>query len=150
MGTTLGSFIARRFFAIATSCIYRKSGESKAHARKPGLHTSIRVHAKSGPKGLSEEGWLICNRACISQVKPSLHLLQDFRSLLKMMPPFGLSLKTYTHNICNSGLSEAKDWHDLCVRSVATAQIVTRAIIRLKQLLDFLFCSSSNLQQKSL
>ena len=70
---------------------------------KARLHTSIRVLAlKSGPKGLSEEGWLICNRAHMSQVKPSLHLLRDFRDLLQMLPPFDRSLKTYSHNICEA------------------------------------------------
>ena len=97
------SRLSMPFYSHHSSLLNIESPAGGRSSMKARLHTSIRVLAlKSGPKGLSEESWLICSRAHMSQVKPSLHLFRDFRNLLQMLPPFDLSLKTYSHNICNA------------------------------------------------
>ncbi len=69
---------------------------------------------KNDPKGLSEEGWLICNRALCPRLSPTfIFLLLPYNSnvtFLRFLPQdriLIISLKP--------GLSEAKDWRGFCI-----------------------------------
>jgi len=51
------------------------SGRTKSYSessRRSYFYPGSRL--ENGPKGLFEEGWLICDRVRLSHVKPNLHL----------------------------------------------------------------------------